>query len=704
MDNIQLLREALDIIRDGYLAQGPRRCILKLSPEERREAIYLSPRRVAELKTETPEKVKYHSSERGGFDAVNQDSFTAAQELAKSVQYRSDLSWYRSGTLSADPNRVLVLNFANPDRPGGSVRQGGQGQEKGLCRKSTLLASLESEAAAPFYAAHQAGASPLASDAILLSPNVEVFRDENNELLEEPFTVAVLSCAAPRANTGAGPSGEELEKLLYDRIAGMLHVAAAYRYHYLVLGAWGCGAFGNDPGQIAQLFRRAFKELRRGDYRYHNYFRGVAFAVPDHSASQHKFNCFDQMCRHFYDEEIAEEKRRREESEKMALLMLEKQRQAREPYRDKIRGCLLGGAVGDALGYPVEFLSWKNIQSRFGPGGIQSYDWDMETGLALISDDTQMTLFTANGILFRETRGKLRGIASSPSSYVAELYRDWLLTQTGKPRGADNFSWLLDVPELWHRRAPGGTCLSALSSGEQGSVKHPINDSKGCGGVMRVAPMGLRYGLNMGWSREKLAREGAEIAAITHGHSLGYIPAAVLTHMVHVAVYGNCSRGDTLLDAVEDAMDMAASLFGQDPHWPELRTLVDRAEELAGNEAADADNIHALGGGWVAEETLAIAIYCALRYSGDFSRGVIAAVNHSGDSDSTGAVTGNILGAWLGCGAIEDKWKQNLELRNIILEMADDLCYGCPLEAYHEDRDPRWLAKYVEGRYTVQHK
>lgn len=95
------------------------------------------------------------------------------------------------------------------------------------------------------------------------------------------------------------------------------------------------------------------------------------------------------------------------------------------------------------------------------------------------------------------------------------------------------------------------------------------------------------------------------------------------------------------------------------------------------------------GGGWVAEETLAVAVYCALRYSDDFFKGVIAAVNHSGDSDSTGAVTGNILGAWLGCGAIEDKWKQNLELRSIIPGMADDLCYGCPLEAYHEDRDPR---------------
>lgn len=323
----------------------------------------------------------------------------------------------------------------------------------------------------------------------------------------------------------------------------------------------------------------------------------------------------------------------------------------------------------------------------------------METGLALISDDTQMTLFTANGILLSQAQSRLRGVAGAPSDYAAEAYQDWLLTQNGGARGENNVSWLLDIPDLYARRAPGGTCLSALSSGKRGSVKRPINDSKGCGGIMRVAPLGLSAGpCCFGKQRERLDQEGAEIAAITHGHSLGYIPAAVLTHMLHVAVYGNCSRGNTLLDAAEDAMDTVAALFDQDPHWPELRALVDRAEALAENDAADADNIHALGGGWVAEETLAIAIYCALRYHDDFSGGVIAAVNHGGDSDSTGAVTGNILGAWLGCAAIEERWKHNLELRDVILEMADDLCYGGPVPGCGGDEDPGWRKKYVECR------
>ena len=101
---------------------------------------------------------------------------------------------------------------------------------------------------------------------------------------------------------------------------------------------------------------------------------------------------------------------------------------------------------------------------------------------------------------------------------------------------------------------------------------------------------------------------------------------------------------------------------------------------LSENREMDIDNIHRLGEGWVAEETLAIAIYCALRHQDDFSARIIAAVNHKGDSDSSGAVTGNILGALLGYGAIEEKWKRNLELSDVILEMADDLCHGCQMD------------------------
>ena len=130
----------------------------------------------------------------------------------------------------------------------------------------------------------------------------------------------------------------------------------------------------------------------------------------------------------------------------------------------------------------------------------------------------------------------------------------------------------------------------------------------------------------------------------------------------------------------------------------ELKSLLafmdeeDRARALAENEADDLENIHALGEGWVGDEALAIAVYCALRHRNDFSAGLIAAVNHKGDSDSTGAIAGNILGAWLGCGAIDNRWKTDLELYDVILAIADDLCRAGQEEAFAAD--PGWQHKY----------
>lgn len=120
---------------------------------------------------------------------------------------------------------------------------------------------------------------------------------------------------------------------------------------------------------------------------------------------------------------------------------VEEKRQAQEPYRDKIRGSLLGGAVGDALGYPVEFSSWSEIQRAYGEKGIQDYTLDDRTGFALLSDDTQMTLFTADGILIYSTRGHLRGIAGAPGNYVYNSYLNWLATQGLKGREAIETRW-----------------------------------------------------------------------------------------------------------------------------------------------------------------------------------------------------------------------------------------------------------------------
>lgn len=372
---------------------------------------------------------------------------------------------------------------------------------------------------------------------------------------------------------------------------------------------------------------------------------------------------------------------------------------AEKAYLDKIQGSLIGGAAGDALGYPVEFLSGRMIRERYGKDGICAYSLDAASGKALISDDTQMTLFTATGLLFGETRMRMRGIAASPEDYVWMSYLNWLQTQDDTVRDVYRCSWLMHVKELYHMRAPGSTCLSALreslKTDRYGATEEPVNQSKGCGGIMRVAPVGLFFQNNI----EQTDRIGAGVAAITHGHPLGYLPAAVLTHILNKLVY----EGGDLAEIVKEALATVARLYGGDPkNAPHLKALADlicKAIKLAENGRMDFENIKELGEGWVAEETLAIAIYCSLRYRDDFSAGITASVNHDGDSDSTGSVTGQILGARLGYRAIPEKWKTDLELSDVILEIAKDLCDHCRMSEYGKYGDPVWYAKYIKITY-----
>ena len=188
----------------------------------------------------------------------------------------------------------------------------------------------------------------------------------------------------------------------------------------------------------------------------------------------------------------------------------------------KIRGSLLGGAIGDSLGYQIEFK--RNIKekeiTRFKDKGI-------------ISDDTQMTLFTANALIWRDTRWNLRGIAMPTTDAIYLGYKDWLDTQNNT-KGENSISWIKEIPELNIRRAPGNTCISALSSGKKGTIQDPINNSKGCGSVMRVAPIGLY--LNNEIEAGKIA---AEASALTHGHPLGIIPSYVFASMLNLILNKN---------------------------------------------------------------------------------------------------------------------------------------------------------------------
>ena len=206
-----------------------------------------------------------------------------------------------------------------------------------------------------------------------------------------------------------------------------------------------------------------------------------------------------------------------------------------------------------------------------------------------------------------------------------------------------------------------------------------------------MAPLALDYG-----DREKLDvldEEAGDIARITHCHSLGYMPAAVFTHIISRIVYPQ--KDMSLEEIIIEAKEAALRIYQGDENLAKMISIINLAMKLAQNGDDDLTNIHGIGAGWVAEETLGIALYCALRHRDNFSAGIIAAVNHNGDSDTTGAVAGNILGAICGFEAMDMKWKEDLELADVILELADDLCYGCMMDEYSSYEDPTWSRKYI---------
>ena len=297
-----------------------------------------------------------------------------------------------------------------------------------------------------------------------------------------------------------------------------------------------------------------------------------------------------------------------------------------------------------------------------------------EGGLYEITDDTQMTLFTAEGLIRSWTTARHSGGVPDFAATVKHSYHCWLETQ-GEAANSSNQSvsrdgWLVSIEGLHRRRAPGNTCLSALREGRYSDNGIAANNSKGCGGIMRTAPAGLlaariNKGDSLGTAR--LAFEiGCAVAALTHGHPSGLYPAGVLG-----AVIATIINGGTIEEGINISLGFLDGRIGAKETIEAIQSALDLWQDQDVTPSPEA--VKSLGEGWVGDEALAISLYCALVAGDDFARGVRLAVNHSGDSDSTGSITGNILGAILGKEAIPDNWINLLELEEVIRQVGNDL-------------------------------
>jgi ADP-ribosyl-[dinitrogen reductase] hydrolase len=322
-----------------------------------------------------------------------------------------------------------------------------------------------------------------------------------------------------------------------------------------------------------------------------------------------------------------------------------------QSHGERALASLLGGGTGDGFGYTVEFTKFEKILERFGTNGLTEPKY--QNGKLIVTDDTQMTLFTLEGL--NRARGADEKLG--PDRAVSEIraaYMDWYRTQGGKPNeGPAGTLW--QASALNQSRAPGSTCLGALRQGGQGTTSRPLNDSMGCGGVMRIAPIGWMEC----WSPAQCYDVAVQAAALTHGHRNGWAPAGALAMMIRMLI-----DGASILEAAERTIN-----FLREPDTHETRSILETAIELTGRPGTTVALLNQrLGEGWVGHEALAIALYSSLK-GDNFKEALCIAANHDGDSDSTASIAGQLWGAANGLDALPNEWVRRLDVWDEVMHL-----------------------------------
>ena len=356
------------------------------------------------------------------------------------------------------------------------------------------------------------------------------------------------------------------------------------------------------------------------------------------------------------------------------------------------RGCLLGLAVGDAMGYAVDGKSWEEIRASYGPNGLLGYD--LVNGYAETTSHSQIAATVANGLLMGTTRGQLQGRMAPFIRYIALSLREWNWAQHTRREPDRALCWICRVPELRRRRCMDTRMLDTLSREPLGTPEEPVNDFTSPGLVTAPVAVGLFFKPErMDFS--EIGRLGAESVALAHGDPMAFLSGAVRAYIIG----GVVQDPDTeLAEHFCQAADAVAAQFGREYIQAKaLKTLLHKTVAAANTPRASAQEAMEAMGCDDYAHVLAGALYACLTCDGDFDAAMITAVNHSGCSAAVAAVCGAILGAKLGADALPEFYLECLECVEVLQTLADDLLQGCPLDRSARLFDDDWDRKYIHG-------
>jgi len=321
---------------------------------------------------------------------------------------------------------------------------------------------------------------------------------------------------------------------------------------------------------------------------------------------------------------------------------------------ERFRGCILGLAIGDALGHPTEFVgSVAAIRSRWGERGVTTFERSGRHPAGTFTDDTQMSIAVLRALL----RAGHKDVDA-----LMGVMRDEFVAWSRSP---DN------------NRAPGGACMAGCRSLSRGTPwrEAGVRDSKGCGAAMRAAPIGLFFAGDV----DALVRVAAAQSSLTHRHPTGIASSVAAAAPVAFAVREGTLQGmlaftracvakvdAALLVSVGCAPELAESIGNR-----EMLAALDAVERHERTESEDVCSL--LGGAWIGEEAVATALWCVLRAEGQFKESVLRGANSSGDSDSIACIAGSIAGALVGPAGIDETWLAKVEKSAMLEELARSL-------------------------------
>ena len=362
--------------------------------------------------------------------------------------------------------------------------------------------------------------------------------------------------------------------------------------------------------------------------------------------------------------------------------------------RSAWRGCLLGLAVGDAMGYTVNSHTLAEIREDYGPNGLQGYD--PVNGYADVTSYTQLAAFTANGLLYGITMGRSKGTMSPFINYIARSHWEWASSQAMMDRPARTVCWLFREKPICQRHCMDTRMKETILRKQFRTPEEPGNAMATPTAITTALGVGLFFDPR-DMEQAEFDRLGMEAIALTHGDPQAFLPGAFVAHLTALALRDNSTPLEAL---VETTLEAFRSQFETEysRHVAQVCNLVKMAVNMSRDRNLSAAEVMEKLQCKTGAQVLAGAVYALLSGNEDFDASLIIAVNHSGASAAVGALVGAILGARLGEDALPEFYLECLECRDILRELADDLYQGCPIEKGDVFFDDEWDSKYCHGR------